>query len=79
MKSYLKYITYFTLSMVDSLINLVASLFRMYPGSDMSGKYLASRELRKTLKWDINHQMLRQSKMQSAVEAMDRAKRAADG
>ena len=65
--------------MVDSLINLVASLFRMYPGSDMSGKYLASRELRKTLKWDINHQMLRQSKMQSAVEAMDRAKRAADG
>ena len=79
MKSYLKYITYFTLSMVDSLINLVASLFRMYPGSDMSGKYLASRELRKTLKWDINHQMLRQSKMQSAVEAMDRVKRAADG
>ena len=65
--------------MVDSLMNLVASLFRMYPGSDMSGKYLASRELRKTLKWDINHQMLRQSKMQSAVEAMDRAKRAADG
>ena len=79
MISYLKYVTYFALSVVDSFINLVASLFRMYPGSDMSGKYLASRELRKTMKWDINHQMLRQSKMQEAIEKMDQARRDSGG
>lgn len=75
MGSYLKYIVYFTLSAIDSLINLVASLFYTYPGSDMSGRYLASRELRKTMKWDINHQMLRQSKAQAALEKMDKEKR----
>ena len=79
MISYLKYVTYFALSVVDSFINLVASLFRMYPGSDMSGKYLASRELRKTMKRDINHQMLRQSKMQEAIEKMDQARRDSGG
>jgi len=79
MRSYLKYVTYFALSVVDSLINLVASLLRAYPGSDMSGKYLASKELRKTLKWDINHQMLRQSKMQEAMEQMDKARRDSGG
>ena len=79
MRYYLKYVTYFALSVVDSFINLAASLFLMYPGSDMSGKYLASRELRKTMKWDINHQMLRQSKMQKAIKQMDEVRRDYDG
>ena len=76
---YLKYVTYFTLSVLDSLINLAAATIRIYPGFDMSGAYLARRELKKTLKWDINHQMLRQSKAQGALEKMDKARRDSDG
>tara|TARA_R110000824_G_scaffold124513_2_gene283090 strand:- start:2429 stop:2677 length:249 start_codon:yes stop_codon:yes gene_type:complete len=79
MRSYLKYIIYFALSVADSFINFTSSVFRVYPGSDMSGSYLARRELKKTLKWDINHQMLRQSKAQSALEKMDKARRDSDG
>ena len=75
MRSYFKYIVYFTLSVIDSLVNLVASLFYTYPGFDMSGRYLASRELRKTLKWDINHQMLKQSRARTALEQLEKAKR----
>ena len=75
MSSYLKYISYFSLSVTDSLINLVASLFRIYPGSDMSGAYLASRELRRTLKWDLNHQKIRQFKAKSSFDKMEKVKR----
>jgi len=75
MGSYLKYITYFSLSVVDSLINLAASLIRVYPGLDMSGAYLASRELKRTLKWDLNHQKIRQLKARSAFDQMEKAKR----
>jgi len=75
MGSYLKYITYFSLSVVDSLINLAASLIRVYQGLDMSGAYLASRELKRTLKWDLNHQKIRQLKARSAFDQMEKAKR----
>tara|TARA_R110002110_G_scaffold155621_1_gene350114 strand:+ start:1466 stop:1705 length:240 start_codon:yes stop_codon:yes gene_type:complete len=75
MRSYLKYIIYFALSFVDSLINLVTSLFRVYPGSDMSGTYLANRELKRTLKWDISHQNTRRLKAESSLDKMEKAKR----
>ena len=75
MSSYLKYISYFSLSVADSIINLAASLLKVYPGFDMSGAYLASRELKRALKWDLNHQKIRQLKAKSAFDQMENVKR----
>ena len=67
MRGYLKYITYFSLSVLDSLVNLLCSLVGFYPALDTSGNYLVRLEINRLAKWNYNRQ---QEKINSQMESM---------
>jgi len=63
---------------VDSVINAISALVFLYPKFDMSGKFLAGRELKRTLQWDIDHQSKRRHEAHKAWEETQKIKREAD-
>lgn len=75
MESYISYIVYFALSIVDSVINLLASCLRLYPKFDMSGRFLVGREMKRAIKWDISYQERRLKAQEESLDKMRSVKK----
>ena len=74
--SYLKYIIYFSLSTIDSVINLLCSLVYYYPGMDFASSFLTKTELGRVYRMIQGRNDEREGK---AKEALNNIKDISDG
>lgn len=75
MKNYFKYITYFLLSTIDSFINLIFSIVYVYPRMDMSGNFLAWREVEKALAFTQPRDAKRMADLHKAEKTIEDIKK----
>jgi len=66
--SYLKYIIYFSLSTIDSVINLLCSLVYYYPGMDFASSFLTKTELGRVYRMIQGRNDEREEKSQKALK-----------
>ena len=74
--SYFKYIIYFSISIIDNVLNLLCSLVHYYPGMDLASYFLTRAELCKVYKVIQGRNNERENKAQ---EALKDAKDISDG
>ena len=68
--SYFKYIIYFFISLIDSVINLLCSLIYYYPGMDLASSFLTRTELGRVFKIIQKRTDEREGKSQEALNTM---------
>ncbi len=76
---YITNLTFYSLSVVDGVVNLMASLFAVYPKIDSATSFLVHLELRRVNK-EIDGREVKREKEKSEAEAqMSAAKGILDG
>ena len=76
--NYFKYIIYFFISLVDSVINLLCSLICYYPGMDLASSFLTRTELGRVYKIIQERTDEREGKSQEALSTMKEVCRGED-
>lgn len=74
MRNYFKYIIYYSLCIVDSLINFTSCVFCYYPGCQMAEDFLFSIEYNRAGSVVSNSVETRERKAQEAEDTMRAAK-----
>lgn len=74
MKTYFRFIIYYVLSVVDSVINLLFSLFYLYPKLDLSGKFFVATEYTRIQKIRLSRIVERENKASEALEKIKKIK-----
>lgn len=76
MRNYLKYILYYSLGVYDSIVNLLCSLFKCYPGIQSAEDFIFSIEYGKAGKVVKERNADREEKASNAREDMGYAQNA---
>lgn len=79
MRTYLKYLIYYFLGLVDAVANLFCCLFRAYPGVETAEDFLMKMEVSKTRKFIDGRGEKRQQKSEEAEDKLDQAKSMLNG
>jgi len=69
--NYLKYIIYFSFSVIDSVINLLCSLICYYPGMDFASSFLTRTELGRVYSVIQGRNDEREEKSQKALKDIE--------
>ena len=74
MRTYLKYLIYYSLAFLDATVNLFCSFVRAYPGMETAENYLMKMEVVKTRKFIDGRGEKRQQMSEEAEDKLDQAK-----
>tara|TARA_R110000824_G_scaffold35625_1_gene111504 strand:+ start:336 stop:575 length:240 start_codon:yes stop_codon:yes gene_type:complete len=66
--NYFKYLTFFFVSVIDSVINMVCSIIAYYPAMDLASYFLTRVELGRVFKVILGRDTEREGKAQDALK-----------
>jgi len=74
MRSYIKFLVYYLLGIVDSILNFLCSFFFYYPGIDLANSFLAKLEVNRVMGIINERNDARLTKMDEAETTIKRLK-----